>query len=133
MLRFCLWVHNKTPWRGSAGLAGKQFHTRILLNKQMNESFIYEKANVHIYYSLETDVPALQGAHTAACSVPMHHIVHHIREFFSPPRAACFHFNSYAQIPKIDSDPPPQPVTSTRTREIRFFPHPVFALGPQFF
>ena len=46
------------------------------LNKQINERFIYEKVNVHIYYSLETDVPALQGAHTAACSVPMHHIVH---------------------------------------------------------
>ena len=61
-------------------------HTRILysiklgflyrLNKQINERFIYEKVNVHIYYSLETDVPALQGAHTAACSVPMHHIAH---------------------------------------------------------
>ena len=46
------------------------------LSKQINEQFIDEKVNVHIYYSLETDVPALQGAHTAACSVPMHHIVH---------------------------------------------------------
>ena len=46
------------------------------LNKQINERFIYEKANVHIYYSLETDFPALQGAHTTACSVPMHHIAH---------------------------------------------------------
>ena len=41
------------------------------LNKQINERFIYEKVNVYIYYSLETDVPALQGAHTAACSVPI--------------------------------------------------------------
>ena len=29
-----------------------------------------------IYYSLETDVPALQGAHTAACSVSTHHMAH---------------------------------------------------------
>ena len=36
------------------------------VNKQINERFIYEKVNVHNYYSLETDVPALQGAHTAA-------------------------------------------------------------------
>ena len=46
------------------------------LNKQINERFIYEKVNVHIYYSLETDFPALQGAHTTACSVSMHHIAH---------------------------------------------------------
>ena len=46
------------------------------LNEQINEHFIDEKANVHIYYSLETDVPALQGAHTAACSVSMHHMAH---------------------------------------------------------
>ena len=46
------------------------------LNKQINGRFIYEKIHVHICYSLETDFPALQGAHTTACSVPMHHIAH---------------------------------------------------------
>ena len=46
------------------------------LNKQINKRVIYEKVKLHTYYLLETDFPALQGAHTAACSVPMHHMVH---------------------------------------------------------
>ena len=46
------------------------------LNKQINERAIYEKAKLHTYYLLETDFPALQGTHTTACSVPMHHIAH---------------------------------------------------------
>ena len=46
------------------------------LNKQINKCVIYEKVKLHTYYLLETDFPALQGAHTAACSVPMHHMVH---------------------------------------------------------
>ena len=44
--------------------------------KQINKSFIYEQIKLHTYYLLETDFPALQGAHTAACSVPMHHMAH---------------------------------------------------------
>ena len=44
--------------------------------KQINESFIYEKIKLHPYCLLETDFPALQGAHTTACSVPMHHMAH---------------------------------------------------------
>ena len=39
------------------------------LNKQINERVIYEKVKLHTYYLLETDFPALQGAHTTACSV----------------------------------------------------------------
>ena len=44
--------------------------------KQIKGSFIYDLVNLYIYYSLETDFPALQGAHTTACSVHMHRIAH---------------------------------------------------------
>ena len=44
------------------------------LMKQINKSLVYEKIKFHTYYLLETDFPALQGAHTTACSVPMHHM-----------------------------------------------------------
>ena len=44
--------------------------------KQIKTSSIFEKAEPHTYYLLETDFPALQGTHTTACSVPMHHIAH---------------------------------------------------------
>ena len=34
------------------------------LSKQINGRFIYEKVKLHTYYLLETDFPALQGAHS---------------------------------------------------------------------
>ena len=57
----------------------------------------------------------------------------HDREFFVPRVAACFQKTSRPQIPEIDFHRPPQQETSTRTRDIHLFPHPVFALGTLFF
>ena len=48
----------------------------LSLDEANKQTLHLRKANFHTYYSLETDFPPLQGAHTTACSVPTRVLVY---------------------------------------------------------